>query len=715
MTGFYEPWLVVLSIVVAAIASYTALDLARRVNTARGPMASAWLLGGACSMGTGIWAMHFVGMLAFSLPIPMAYKVPETLLSMLIAVVVSAFALYVVSRPKLGLGHLLGGAVLMGLGISAMHYTGMAAMDVMPAIQYDPWRVLMSVGVAILAALAALTIALKLPRYEERIARPAQMLSSLLMGLAITGMHYTAMSAARFAPGTVCLSGTAVNNDWMAGLIALISLTILGVTILLSVFDGHIARRTGALTAVLDQAKESLDVANEKLRHMALHDGLTNLPNRTLLEQRVKEALERTVRTGASFALMFIDLDRFKLINDSLGHQAGDDVLAEVARRVRGKLRHQDTLARLGGDEFVVLLSGIDRASDAGIVAQKIQACMAEPFRPKGAEMVISASIGISIGPQDGASVSELLAHADIAMYHAKKLGRNNCQYFAPALNEFAGRKLELENSLRKALAEEQLELWYQPKVNVASQRIVGLEALVRWRHPERGLVMPQEFIPLAEETGLITQLGTWVIRTACRQNRIWRDDGLEDVRIAVNVSAAQFRQPTLVRIITEALEESRLEPDALELEVTESVVMSNPHEAVKTLQQLREMGICISIDDFGTGYSSLSYLKKFPINTLKVDRTFIKDVLSSGDDAAIVKAIVAMARSLRLNIVAEGVEDDAQLAFLESIGCDQCQGYFFSRPVPSTAIPTLFQSDAMRSEANEIARIEPWSEVLSC
>jgi diguanylate cyclase (GGDEF)-like protein len=481
----------------------------------------------------------------------------------------------------------------------------------------------------------------------------------------------------------------------MAALISLISVTILGVTILLSIFDGHITRRTGTLTASLDQTKESLDLANEKLRHMALHDALTNLPNRALLEQRAKEALDRIGRTGTAFAMMFIDLDRFKLINDSLGHQAGDEVLSEVARRIRGRLRHEDTLSRLGGDEFVVLLGSMDRASDAGIVAQKIQACMTEPFRLKGAEMVISASIGISLAPQDGSSVAELLAHADIAMYHAKKLGRNNYQYFAPALNEFAGKRLALEHSLRRAVAEEQFELWYQPKIHISTRRIVGLEALVRWRHPEQGLVMPQEFIPLAEETGLITQLGTWVIRAACRQNRRWRDDGLDNLRIAVNVSAAQFRQPTLVRVITEALEESSLEPEALELEVTESVVMSNPHEAVTTLQQLREMGVSISIDDFGTGYSSLSYLKKFPINTLKVDRTFIRDILSSGDDAAIVKAIVAMAQSLRLNIVAEGVEDSAQLAFLDSIGCDQYQGYFFSRPVPSNVVPTLFDVGA--------------------
>jgi diguanylate cyclase len=706
MIGSYNPWLVILSVVVAAMASYTALDLARRVTTTQGSAAIVWLLGGACAMGTGIWSMHFVGMLAFSLPIAMAYHVTTTLISMVIAVVVSAFALYVVSRRELSVNHFIAGGILMGLGISAMHYTGMAAMDMWPSISYDAIRVIASVAIAIAASLVALLIAMKLPQYEERIARPAQGMSALAMGLAIAGMHYTAMSAARFAPNTICLSGTSVNNAWLAGVIALVTFTILSITLLLSMLDSRYKQKTGGLTASLNASQLSLDQAHQQLRHLALHDALTNLPNRTLLEERLTEVIQRTKGGDGFCALMFLDLDRFKIVNDSLGHQAGDEVLQEVARRIRSRVRHDDTVSRIGGDEFVVLVFRIDRPDDAAIVAQKLLEAFEAPIRVHGAEIMSSVSIGISVAPEDGVTVDDLMAHADVAMYHAKKQGRNNYQFYRRELNEFAGKRLALENGLRRAIADQQFELWYQPKINMGSGEIVGLEALVRWRHPERGLIPPLEFIPLAEETGLITQLGTWVIQTACRQNRIWRDAGLPKLRIAVNVSAAQFRQPTLPRIILDALNETQLEPESLELEVTESVVMSNPEEAVLTLDKIRQMGVHISIDDFGTGYSSLSYLKKFPIDTLKVDRSFIRDVIGSSDDAAIVKAIVALAQSLKLNIVAEGVEDAAQLSFLNALGCDEYQGYYFSRPVPAADIAGLLPGKASAVRQTSILEV---------
>jgi diguanylate cyclase len=682
MLGLYNPWLVALSILVAVVASYTTLDLARRVTSSHGKLARVWLLGGACSMGTGIWAMHFVGMLAFSLPIAMAYQVSTTLISMLIAIVVSGFALFIVSRRDVNLRELLGGAIFMGLGISAMHYTGMAAMDLSPPIAYDGLTVAASVVIAIVASLAALVIALKLPSYDAKIARPAQVVSALIMGFAITGMHYTAMSAANFSPNTICLSGTSVNNNWLATLISVVSFTILGVTLLLSVFDARLALRTGKLQASLSKTKESLDQAHDRLRHLALHDALTNLPNRAFLEQRVSQALQPVHLASSHTALMFLDLDRFKIVNDSLGHQAGDEVLKEAALRIRSRLRHEDTIARIGGDEFVVVLPGLEHIEYAALVAQKLLDAFVTPISLRGAEINTSVSIGVSVAPQDGSALDELLGRADVAMYHAKKLGRNNYQFYAPLLNESAGKRLSQENSFRRAISEEQFELWYQPKISMGTGRVVGLEALIRWRHPERGLVPPVEFIPLAEETGLIVPLGAWVIRTACRQNKLWQDIGMPKLRIAVNVSAAQFRQPTLLRFISDVLQETQLDPDCLELEVTESVVMYNPEETALTLGKLREMGIHISIDDFGTGYSSLSYLKKLPIDTLKVDRSFVKDIIANGDDAAIVRAIVALAQTLKLNIVAEGVEDQAQFAFLSAIGCDEYQGYYFSRPV---------------------------------
>jgi len=674
--GYYSYWLVLVSVLVAILASYTALDLATRITVSRGIAARAWLIGGACSMGIGIFSMHFVGMLAFSLPVPMGYDPVITLLSLLIAIVVSGFALYTVSRDSLSTKNLLLGAILMGLGICAMHYTGMAAMEAHPPITYDPVLFSASVAVAIAASLAALWIAFNL-RAAVNWMKYAKMGSAVIMGFAISGMHYTGMAAARFAMNTICLTGPSVDNSWMAGTLAGTTFLILCATLALSILDSRMASKTAKMAA-------SLQRANDELQRIALLDPLTKLPNRVLLEDRIEQAVAQAERSKLNCAVIFVDLDRFKTINDSLGHTVGDDLLRAVGARLQSLVRAEDTVSRLGGDEFVILLREVMNTADALEVGNKMLMELREPFRAQEKELFITPSIGISMYPLNGHTAQMLITQADAAMYNAKQGGRNSCRLFASEMSTFFPERLTLENDLRHALARRQFELHYQPKVDLLSDRMMGMEGLLRWRHPTKGLIGPAEFIPLAEDTGLIVPIGRWVIEEACAQNKAWQRAGLPHLRVAINISAVQFRQRDLLDTIKHALETSGLSPAFLEVELTETVVMQNASQAIVTLEKLSEMGIQVSIDDFGTGYSSLSYLKRFPIDKLKIDRSFIRDISSDSNDAAIVRATIALAHSLRLRVIAEGVETEDQLQFLRAVGCDEYQGFYKSKPVPA-------------------------------
>jgi len=694
MTGTYSPYLVALSLLVACIASYTALNLAARVTSSRG--ARGWLVGGACAMGVGIWSMHFIGMLAFSLPIPISYHIPVTLLSLAIAIGVSGFALALASGEALALKRLLLGGLVMGAGICAMHYTGMAAMEMSPSIRYDAIRFAASVIIAVAASIAALWIAYRLRHGDSHRVALARMGAACVMGLAITGMHYTGMSAALFAPDTICTSPSDnVDNTWLAAIIAAFTLGILGVALALSILDGRIGRLV-----------ESLQEANAELHHRATHDALSGLPNRMLLQDRIRQALRHAERTSQPFALIFLDLDQFKTVNDSLGLHMGDRLLRFVAERLRRCVCAEDTVARTGGDDFVIVLNEAGDAAGAATVAQKVLATLAAPFRLDEHHVRISASAGVVMFPHDGANVDDLLSNASAALLHAKQNGRGTCEFFAPAMNAIARQRLEVENGLRRALENNELELHYQPKIDIASARIVGMEALVRWRHPERGLVPPAQFIALAEENGLIVPIGTWVLATACRQNKAWQAAGLPQLRVAVNLSANQFRQKDLVAAVARVLRDAELEPRFLELELTESTVMQNADEAARVLERLHETGVHISIDDFGTGYSSLSYLKRFPLDKLKIDRSFVHDINANANDAAIVTAIISLAHSLHIKVIAEGVETAEQLALLRSLGCDQYQGNYCSPPVPAEKFVALLRSLSARSKTSTQAPV---------
>ena len=686
LNGTYNPGLVLLSVFVAMMASYTALNLTSRVVETRGRASVLWLGGGAVAMGCGIWSMHFIGMLAFSLPIRMSYDLGVTLMSLLVAIGVSAFALSIVTRPTVKTVHYLVGGLLMGIGICGMHYLGMHAMQMSPAIDYNVTVVALSFVIAVVASIAALWLAFTLRGGNSWLAHTKKAGAAVVMGLAIITMHYTGMEAARFDASSVCTSTGGVDGNWLAVLVGMSAMSLLSIALLLSVVDSRLATRTASLVS-------SLRRANRQLHHLALHDGLTRLPNRSLLEDRILQAISTGERSGKRFALMFLDLDRFKTINDSLGHHYGDKLLQAVATRLTGCVRAEDTVARLGGDEFVVLLAEVNSPTAVANVARKVLDVMAMPLDVDGQIQSVSASVGISMYPDDGTSLRELMTNADSAMYHAKKVGRANHQFFAPEMNAAAGARLELEQSLRRALENEEFELHYQPKVDVVSGEVVAMEALLRWRCPQRGLVPPNDFIGVTEEIGLIVPLGAWVLREACRQNRAWQIAGLPRLRVAVNLSAYQFRQKDLPDFVASVLAESGMDASCLELEVTESVVMHNPADAALILDRLHAQGIHISVDDFGTGYSSLSYLKQFRLDTLKIDRSFVRDISSDADDAAIVRSVIALAHSLRLQVIAEGVETDEQLNYLRELGCDQYQGYLRSKPLPAAQFEAMLRA----------------------
>jgi diguanylate cyclase (GGDEF)-like protein/PAS domain S-box-containing protein len=436
--------------------------------------------------------------------------------------------------------------------------------------------------------------------------------------------------------------------------------------------------------------------AEEQVKHLAFHDALTGLPNRLLLNDRLTVALAQAHRSQQKLATLYLDLDRFKVINDSLGHTVGDELLRRVADRLRVSVREGDTVARLGGDEFVILVQRISSERDAETIAHKVLAAIRLPISVENRDFFLTTSIGVSIYPNDGGDAETLLQNADTAMYRAKEKGRDNCQLYAPAMNARAVERLSLENRLRQALPNDELVLYYQPIVDLRDGRVRGAEALLRWKHPERGLLLPAEFITLAEISGLISPIGQWVLQTACKQIREWQSIGDSRFTVSVNLSARQFLQPDLVSQVAGALSASGVDPSCLDLEITESYAMENADLTIKTLWELRRLGVGISMDDFGTGYSSLNYLKRFPIDRVKLDRSFVRDVVTNPEDAAIVRAVIAMAHTLKLVVVAEGVENEGQLAFLRQHRCDEMQGFLFSPAVE----PQEFQKLLVRRQA---------------
>lgn len=669
--GIYNPWLVTASLIIAILASYTALDMAGRVSESQGKAARWWLIGGSAAMGIGIWSMHFLGMLAFRLLMPMTYDPLITFLSLLAAIAASAATLWTVCRPDLSLLRLGAGAVLMGGGICAMHYTGMAAMDMNRELVYIPSLVLLSIAIAILASGASLWIAFRLRQRSSR-NWSLHAGAAVLMGLGIATMHYTGMAAARFpVPMVHFLAENELPSSWLAPMIILLALAVLAGALVLSMIDF----RASVLAT-------SLASAHQQLQFLTLHDNLTKLPNQTLLNDRLEQEIENAKRNHRAFSVLVADLDGFKSVNDAFGHHTGDRLLVEMAQRLRATVRARDTVARPNGDRFVVLAETLE-LSDAVNLAERLIAVIQQPCEISGHTCQVTASIGIAMINGEDAEQETVFANAVAAMYHAKALGRNNYCFFEAWMQDSAQKQLQVFNDLSVAMARQEFALYYQPKFDAKSGAILGVEALIRWLHPTRGLISPGEFIPMAEKIGLILPIGEWTIEEACKQISEWKNAGYASWTVAVNLSAVQFKHPRLIEFVQCSLDRYGLDPGSLVLEITESTAMCDPDISLNILQKLRQIGVRISIDDFGTGYSSLLYLKRLHASELKIDRGFVHELSPGSEDAAIISAIVALGRTLNLEIVAEGVETVEQRDFLTSIGCNALQGFLFGRPMP--------------------------------
>ncbi|MEN4542536.1 bifunctional diguanylate cyclase/phosphodiesterase [Pantoea agglomerans] len=674
----WDSVLICVSLIVAFIASFTALDTAGRVAVSRGWSARFWLLVGGIAMGIGVWSMHFIGMLAMMLPMMMRYDTRLTILSLLVAILASVLAFgQTVGGLHLTRQRLLRGTLILGAGVVVMHYLGMYALLIEPQPEWNALLVALSVLIAFAASGLALWLAFHLRQGDHHLML-MRGLASLVMGIAIAGMHYVGMAAAEFSHSSM-MQPHGVSNAGLAVWVTLITLTILGITLLSSMLDAQL--RAARLATRLNRA-------NQELRQLAMHDNLTTLPNRVMLEQQLDLAIKQAMLNEHRFAVIYMDLDGFKAVNDTWGHHVGDRLLVAVAERLCSQLSNTMLLVRLGGDEFV-LMAECD-ISAARQLAQKLVKVISSPFELDRYVLHVSLSAGIAIFPLHGRNRQELLFNADAAMYHTKHSGRNGWCLFEPAMSAATQHQLELANDLWEAIEREQMRLFYQPKFCSGGTRLMGFEALLRWQHPQRGLLTPELFLPRAEKTGQIIALGNWVIGEACRQLRIWHSQGHSDWTVSVNLSALQFHQRDLLTILTQTLARYQLPGSALMLEITEAIVMRDPAFSQQRIRELQQAGVSVAIDNFGIGYANLLHLKDLDASELKIDRSFINCLRPGSEDATVVSAMLTLAQSLNLRMVAEGVETEEQQHLLTSLGFDALQGYLLGKPTPADRVEAL-------------------------
>ncbi len=671
----WDSGLVIASVFIAFLTSFSALDTVARVTDSRGIKALLWLVGGGAAMGIGIWSMHFIGMMAMHFNMPMRYNPIETIFSIVVAVLGSIIALWVVFRHnQFTLKNLLLGSIILGTSAVAMHYTGMAGLRINQPIIWYKTPIIISIVIAYSASAVALWFAFQLRNNDAGVLN--RFITALVMGAAIAGMHYTGMYAAHFDSTMQVLPG-GLGSQRLTIWVFMSTLVILGSNLFGAMIESQL--RVSRMASKLKQN-------NEELRQMALHDPLTNLANRTLFEDKLNDYIQRAKQNSSSFSLLYMDLDGFKMVNDAYGHDIGDKLLVEVAKCLNAAVNPSDILARVGGDEFV-LLSYAGSEADVSRLAETLVAAIEPEFTVETYELRVSLSIGIAMFPAHGIEAREMLFNSDSAMYHTKNSGRNGFSIYQPSMSPIGRSQVQLKNELWRAIHNNELRLFYQPKLNVTSAAIIGYEALVRWQHPERGLKTPDKFLPIAEQTGMILLLGEWVLNEACRQLAIWHQQGADHLSISVNLSAQQFEQKSLIYLVTRTLEEYCLAPDKLILEITETTAMRYPQESIKILEELKAIGVQVAIDDFGTGYSSLLYLQNMPATELKIDRAFINSIGHKDTDPRLLSMIIELAKNMNLNIVAEGVESEEQQTYLVNLGCDVHQGYYFSRPVPPSEI----------------------------
>jgi diguanylate cyclase (GGDEF)-like protein len=652
--GIYcNVWIVVLSFALATTAAYSALNLISQVSDSSGKVRRLWLISGACVLGSGIWAIHYVGIMASRFPFEVNYDPVRTILSLLVGVLFYYLAFRITSAPRLRRWRLVIGGILLGSGISTMHYIGMSSMKIVAKIYYDTWIQVCAVILVMLSSYIGLYLYRKCKECTGF--SRWKLYSALFIGFSITGFHYTSIRASHFEYNSLL----GIKPYFMETDVVLLMGVSLVTLFMLAVSGGAV---------FLDR---------HVLERMAYYDPLTELPNRHGLERYFKDEFFGS-RSGAVF---FVDLDRFKSINDTLGHDIGDMLLQEVAGRLRCSVGSKGKVFRLGGDEFLIALPECT-VGDAQEVAEYILLDLTKFYSIQGNELYVTASMGISMTPAHGTDRSALMKAADTALYTSKDSGKNKFSVFDQEMNRHQLRRMSLEKDLRKALARSEFMIVYQPKWDSFMNVTVGLEALLRWRHPEHGIISPAEFIPIAEETGLIVPITYWMLHDVCSQNMLWHKEEIANVAVSINMSARMFEGGGLYDVVEEALTRSGLEPHFLELEITESIAMNNMEETVAQLSRLRMLGVRVSLDDFGTGFSSLGNLDEIPVNTLKIDQVFIRKS-KMHSKKAIISNIIAIATNLNMEVVAEGVETPEQIELLQSLGCRVMQGYYYGRPMP--------------------------------
>ncbi|MDM2925038.1 bifunctional diguanylate cyclase/phosphodiesterase [Citrobacter sp. Cpa228] len=679
----WDPVLIGISFVVAFIASFIALDSAGKVAISSRRKSTFWRLSGGATLGMGIWSMHFIGMLAMKMSMPINYHFSLTAFSFLIALISATLAINIaISGQTLSTRRLIVATSLLSTGVVTMHYVGMVAIVEHVAIRWQFSLILLSVVIAIIASGIGLWLAFHL-RQNTRRALINRLIAALVMALAIASMHYTGMGAATFTHfGHTAHDGlsTLELSIWVCA----VTLVILGIMLVISMVDSQL--RTSRLA-------DNLHQLNCQLEHKVHFDALTGLANRTQIDVCLQTCLRHSKLYQQHFALVFIDLDRFKIVNDTWGHHIGDQLLISSTQRIYSCLDDTMTLARLGGDEFILLVPNSNREA-ISVLMTRIASAVKEPFTLFGHTIRVSLSAGSSLYPEHGSTLHELKVKADTAMYHVKQAGRNGWAIYTPEMEAIADTPPTFLQELSQALERNQFELWYQPKYTAGDHSLTGFEALLRWHHPERGILLPAEFLPALEETGLIIPVGTWVLQQACGQLYQWKSQGHTEWTLAVNLSPAQFEQPDIVDIVCNALAQYQLSPAHLTLELTESTALKNLKRSVEVLNAFADLGITVSIDDFGTGYSNILMLKSLPARELKIDRIFVKDISENDKNTKIVSTIIDIAHSMNMRVVAEGIETQEQETLLTQMGCGVLQGFLYAKPLPAHKIYELIQTE---------------------
>ncbi len=675
----WDPVLIAISYLVAFIASFVALDSAGKIPLSSRKAALFWRIAGGVTLGIGIWSMHFIGMLSMQMPMMMSYDLWLTLASLGVAVIASATALNIaVAGKKLSPFRLIFATAILSAGVVSMHYIGMAALMLDGSIIWDRRIVGLSVVIAVVASGTALWLAFRL-RDKHKGVFINRILAAFVMGAAICAMHYTGMSAAQFQEMAHTLPG-GIGELGLSIWVSVTTLCLLGVMLIISLIDSH--RRTSRLT-------DNLHQLNRQLELQARFDALTGLANRHQMDLRMQDCLRSALLSKKPFAVIFLDVDHFKRVNDTWGHSVGDELLIAVAQRITARLTREMTLARLGGDAFILLVPECDDDRLNALVTALLED-VRRPLSVCGHTLSTTISAGVSLYPQDGETLHELKLKADAALHRVKEEGRNGWAIYRAEMSTAIPAKPGFLQELSQALERDQFELWYQPTWHAGEKTIHGFEALLRWRHPEQGVVLPNLFIPSLEQTGLIIPVGNWAIEAACRQLHFWTEQDFSQWTLSLNLSPIQFEQPDIFQIVSSMLEKYSLSPSRLILEVTESTALKNLDRSIELLNAFNHAGIVVSIDDFGTGYSNLLMLSVLPAKELKIDRSFVTSMLENEKSYKLVETIISIARTMEMNVVAEGIETEEQQAVLTRLGCDYLQGYLFSRPLPAEQVPWL-------------------------